>query len=228
MSVLCEAGCSRWFKTVKAMNTHLATAKSCAWYLKGKIRDLGFDEEVLVSEISEERSPTGSPSDSDSSAEDDPDPDFEEPDLFHFIPDTQVSLPPDSEEAFNPDLAGREGGPGPSTAASYIRRLAGSHCQSRVFEEDEDSRVIETHQTAGRTIRRDPPPSMWGQDQDGDVRMEEPDASSSETEAEGWLHPFASELDWKIAQWAVKEGIGHGSFNRLLEIPGVSIFKLSL
>ena len=50
--------------------------------------------------ISEERSLTGSLSDPDSSAEDDTDLDFEEPDLFHFIPDTWASLPLDSEEAF--------------------------------------------------------------------------------------------------------------------------------
>ncbi|KIY60598.1 hypothetical protein CYLTODRAFT_427819, partial [Cylindrobasidium torrendii FP15055 ss-10] len=34
-------------------------------------------------------------------------------------------------------------------------------------------------------------------------------------------HPFASKLDWDVAQWMVSEGIGHGSFNRLLEIDGV-------
>ncbi|KAF8868438.1 hypothetical protein CPB84DRAFT_1819214 [Gymnopilus junonius] len=33
--------------------------------------------------------------------------------------------------------------------------------------------------------------------------------------------PFASELDWRVAQWAVKDGPGHNAFNRLLEIPGV-------
>ncbi|KAG1884783.1 hypothetical protein F4604DRAFT_1977115 [Suillus subluteus] len=34
--------------------------------------------------------------------------------------------------------------------------------------------------------------------------------------------PFASELDWRIARWAVQEGIGHKSFDRLMAIPGVS------
>ncbi|KAE9389583.1 hypothetical protein BT96DRAFT_759619, partial [Gymnopus androsaceus JB14] len=34
-------------------------------------------------------------------------------------------------------------------------------------------------------------------------------------------HPFSSRLDWEIAQWAVKEKIGHGSLNRLLAIPEV-------
>ncbi|KIY60817.1 hypothetical protein CYLTODRAFT_320396, partial [Cylindrobasidium torrendii FP15055 ss-10] len=35
-------------------------------------------------------------------------------------------------------------------------------------------------------------------------------------------HPFASKLDWEIARWMVKDGIGHSSFNRLLSIEGVS------
>ncbi|KAJ3776370.1 hypothetical protein FB446DRAFT_762900 [Lentinula raphanica] len=33
--------------------------------------------------------------------------------------------------------------------------------------------------------------------------------------------PFASEMDWRIAEWVVKDGIGHKSFDRLLAIPGV-------
>jgi len=33
--------------------------------------------------------------------------------------------------------------------------------------------------------------------------------------------PFASELDWRVARWAVQEGIGHKSFDRLMVIPGV-------
>lgn len=34
--------------------------------------------------------------------------------------------------------------------------------------------------------------------------------------------PFASELDWRVAMWAVREDIGQGSLNCLLSIPGVS------
>ena len=39
----CEAGCLKWFQSLKAMNAHLPSAKKCAWYLKGKLRDLGQD-----------------------------------------------------------------------------------------------------------------------------------------------------------------------------------------
>ncbi|KAE9382526.1 hypothetical protein BT96DRAFT_1055474, partial [Gymnopus androsaceus JB14] len=34
--------------------------------------------------------------------------------------------------------------------------------------------------------------------------------------------PFASEMDWRIVEWVVKDGIGHKSFDRLLDIPGVA------
>lgn len=34
--------------------------------------------------------------------------------------------------------------------------------------------------------------------------------------------PFASEMDWRVAEWVVKEDVGHNSFNRFLHIPGVS------
>ncbi|KAJ7743424.1 hypothetical protein B0H14DRAFT_2308748, partial [Mycena olivaceomarginata] len=33
--------------------------------------------------------------------------------------------------------------------------------------------------------------------------------------------PFASELDWMIAEWVIKDGPGHKAFDRLLDIPGV-------
>ena len=33
--------------------------------------------------------------------------------------------------------------------------------------------------------------------------------------------PFASETDWRIAQWAVLDGVGHNSLDRELAMPGV-------
>ena len=39
--------------------------------------------------------------------------------------------------------------------------------------------------------------------------------------------PFSSEMDWMIAQWAVKDAPGHKAFDRFLEIPGVSLLVLS-
>src|SRR5882762_6125910 len=44
MGIACEAGCGRWFTSVSSMNSHLSKARSCAWYEKGKLRDLGLDD----------------------------------------------------------------------------------------------------------------------------------------------------------------------------------------
>ncbi|KAF8874329.1 hypothetical protein CPB84DRAFT_1690242 [Gymnopilus junonius] len=33
--------------------------------------------------------------------------------------------------------------------------------------------------------------------------------------------PFSSELDWRFAEWAVKDGPGQNAIDRLLAIPGV-------
>jgi hypothetical protein len=38
---LCPAaGCTRAFSTAKGLNTHLANARSCSWYRKGKLSEL--------------------------------------------------------------------------------------------------------------------------------------------------------------------------------------------
>ena len=39
-------------------------------------------------------------------------------------------------------------------------------------------------------------------------------------ESELWK-PFASELDWQLAAWAVREEVHQGAVDRLLSIPGV-------
>ncbi|KAF9552907.1 hypothetical protein CPC08DRAFT_619975, partial [Agrocybe pediades] len=41
MSFRCEAGCHKFFQTSASMYSHLTTARSCTWYMKGKLRDLG-------------------------------------------------------------------------------------------------------------------------------------------------------------------------------------------
>ena len=40
--------------------------------------------------------------------------------------------------------------------------------------------------------------------------------------------PFASELDWKIASWAVQEGIGQKTLDRLFSIPRVGLVSSSV
>jgi hypothetical protein len=53
-----------------------------------------------------------------------------------------------------------------------------------------------------------------GQDSDGDDLMGDKTGGES-------FYPFASELDWRIANWVIKDSPGNNAFDRLLSIPGV-------
>ena len=69
---------------------------------------------------------------------------------------------------------------------------------------------------AGRIYQQDPPPRHFQVHSNSDSLMDgEPNS----------FFPFSSELDWRVAWWAVKDGPGHNAFNHLLEIPGVSKFN---
>ncbi len=83
----------------------------------------------------------------------------------------------------------------------------------RALDDDDDSRIVEVHPTAGKIL---PPLSSEQQekDSDGDILMKNGQAS-------GPFSSFSSELDWKIAEWAVKDSIGHTSLDHLLAIPEV-------
>ncbi|KAF7363254.1 hypothetical protein MVEN_00678500 [Mycena venus] len=113
-------------------------------------------------------------------------------DIFHFIP-----LDPDE--------------PGPSSAPRSFRHLS----------DEDDRRVVDSHPTAGKVIRmNDNLHAKWKRsfglaiDPDGDIEMAGSDSPNG-------FAPFASELDWRIADWVIKEGPGHKAFDRLLDIPGV-------
>lgn len=76
------------------------------------------------------------------------------------------------------------------------------------------SRVIDEHPTAGKKIQTEHQGHQQAfLDIDGDTSMEV---------EENPFFPFASELDWKIGNWAVKDGSGHNAFDHLLQIPEVS------
>jgi hypothetical protein len=81
---------------------------------------------------------------------------------------------------------------------------------SRVLDDEDDTRVVLEHPTAGTILSR-------VRDNDGDITMGDAGASCSRNQ----YTPFNTELDWKFAEWAIKESIGHKAFDRLLAIPGV-------
>ena len=207
MSIPCEAGCGRRFNAIGSMHKHLIQSTKCSGYVDGKLRDIGLlddDIETFRQDLQEL---------------DDEDEEYEpyefEPlnyrfDEFHFNPPDEV----DESENEDDEDEGPIAGPGPSTAANLLRRHAVEQGH-RVFDDESDPRVTIWTEHAGRIIRRVTPPvhvSTDVTDEQGDVEMADSDNP---------FFPFSSELDWKIAQWAIKDRPGHNTFDRLLNIPGV-------
>lgn len=205
---ICPA-CGRSFATRKSCNMHMSRAQSCAWYRRGKLADLGpldLEGEGGDIEALEDVQTPGEPS----SDEEDLDDIFDEGrdrEPFHFIP--IENLPPPHEYGIG------EAGPGPSTVAHNHQ------VQHRALDDDDDTRVEDEDGSVGKVIRmNDNLHRRWhklfgagdGDAMDVDEDIEEP----------SFFHPFASELDWRIANWMVKDNPGHNAFNRLLSIPGVS------
>jgi len=200
MSIPCEARCGRWFTSISSMNSHLSKARSCAWYEAAKLKTLGLDDPDNDNPLFPAPSPPHDPENhSDWENYDplqDPDVDMEfgpYEDEFHFLP------------THDPE-------PGPQTAADEIRNP-----KYPILDDDDDQRVVQIDDEAGRIYRHDPPPKHSQVDKDGDSLMEKDGEPNP-------FFPFASEMDWRVAHWAVKDGPGHNAFNRLLETPGVSKF----
>lgn len=202
--------CTRHFKSNQGLNAHLSTAKSCAWWMKGKLRDLGEGytvERVLREGHTDESDgqfhmPVGEENgellydieDDEGTPADLNDMDFSDvnlsDDMFHFL----NTSPP-------VNLAMGEEGPGPSTAANRIQSAI-------LLDDNDDERVVEVEPNAGRILRKITPI---------------PTAVSSNSNTESPYAPFSSELDWRIAKWAIKDSAGQAAFDRLLAIPGVSL-----
>lgn len=198
MSIPCEARCGRWFNSNGSMNSHLSKARSCAWYEKVKLKALGHDDFHVPAP-----SPPHNP---------------EYDNLEHYDPqqdpDIDMEFGPYEDEFY---FLPTEAGPGPQMTINQINQGA-ENARHPILEDDDDQRVVQIDEEAGRTYRHDPPPRHVQVDKDGDSSMDnnrEPNP----------FFPFSSELDWRVSQWAVKDGPGHNAFNRLLEIPGVGRFN---
>jgi hypothetical protein len=184
------------------MNAHLTSAKSCSWYEKARLRELAVndmgDGVPLLTTIAPDLQVQQHVEDQ-GWQEYDPQQD----------PDVAMEFGPFGEELqFLPADENQ-----PQTAENII--LQGTtHSRLAVLDDDDDRRITIVDEDAGRIIRKETPP-RYTQDSDGDTLMDE----------DGELNPFvpfSSELDWRVAQWAVKDGPGQNAFNRFLEIPGVS------
>jgi uncharacterized Zn finger protein (UPF0148 family) len=200
---VCPA-CEKRFKTAGGMSSHMRTARSCSWYKKGKLKALVMPGQFVDDIISEEvNDPLPEELLRHSGAERDPSSVMKdhEDQLFELLPS-----PGDLQE---------EPQAGPS-CGFYRTTVETEEEDERVEEEDERARarlrVVDTlHERWKREFGS-------SQDMQGDVNMS--DVSKEEDGSK--FSPFASELDWRIARWAIQDGIGHKSFDRLMSIPGVS------
>jgi hypothetical protein len=211
--------CLKAFKTKRGCTSHLRNADSCSWYRQGKLAELqpldlegeGGQVQILddlegilgdAGEVLDRGMEVEPESLMDDIGDDD--------DLFHFIPlSTQTDI--------------GEAGPGPSSTAATAQTTA-DRLRQRILDDIDDSRVEDVFKGAGLVIQMNENlHERWKKmfesvhDVDGDVRMGGmPEDNTS-------FHPFASELDWRVANWVIKESIGHKAFDRFLSIPGVCV-----
>lgn len=206
---ICPA-CGHWFKTQQGMHSHLRQSCRCSWYRKGKNPEESHRLEKESPVAADDEGGEVLLEDDDEELPGDVVEDFYEENVFQFI---NIPAPVEIGEA------------GPSTLPASCHRTT-----SRLLnDDDDDERVTDVHSTAGRVIRMDDTlhqkwEKFFGKDKDGDGDV---DMEGGEREEVDYT-PFASEMDWRIARWVVKENPGHKAFDRLLAIPGVSILLLLL
>lgn len=217
--------CSHTFKTAQGLNSHLSSSKKCAWYCKGKRRQLEPLEieevEMTVEDEVEERMSRSVESEGEGEGEGDPGDLLDELNdtLFQFVP---LSASASSSSTSSADIhlptnhaststSTRNGDPGTATFQSSMR-----------LDDDTDERVEDIDEMAGKVIRMDATlRDRWKRlFRAVDADAMEVDGDDDPVISNRWA-PFASELDWRVAKWAVQEGAGHNSFDRLLAIPGV-------
>lgn len=110
-----------------------------------------------------------------------------------------------------------EAGPGPQTAAHRLSQSAASY---HVLDDCSENRVVTHTEDAGIVRRKVSPPTLQFEstDTNGDTAMRGPD---EQPPSQSPFFPFTSELDWKVAQWVIKEDPGQNALDRLLSVPGV-------
>ncbi|KAG2121043.1 uncharacterized protein F5147DRAFT_562725 [Suillus discolor] len=203
--LICPA-CHKLMKTPQGITAHLQTAKSCQWYKKGKLRELTlpgrFGEEVMAREVDEQMVLPRQ------------EPELDPMEVVEEYGQHMYNLIPPNDE----DHIGRNCGEG-----SY------HDAQQETGEGEEDVHIIEEHLLVGRVIRVDETLHQLWRRRFGEEKAEGEDVDMDDTSqlssSYNTFSSFASELDWRVAHWAVSEGIGHKSFDRLMNIPSVSLTK---
>ncbi|KAH9911408.1 uncharacterized protein B0H18DRAFT_892900 [Fomitopsis serialis] len=207
LSTTCAA-CNEGFDTMQGLSAHQTMSKRCAWYKKGKLREI-FDFDDFDSSSDDERLEVvgRTPINSSVSSDEDPEDQSDIGSTFDFI------------EVSAPRQQGASSVAGPSSRASRRNALA--------LDDNEDRRVEDIDMNAATVIRTNEDIRRSWLDQREREREREaqpPDKDQEQTEDEAetanpWA-PFQSEMDWRFASWAVQEGLSQSSVDRVLEIPG--------
>ncbi|KAJ7097473.1 hypothetical protein C8R44DRAFT_643642 [Mycena epipterygia] len=191
--------CGRLAKTPAGNQSHLAQSKKCAWYQKGKNPE-GRHRTMRT-----------------------PSPDPLPANKIPADPIVEADIPvPEAIETWEDDLCQfipiDPNLPGPSRLPSST---ASQTRNTHHLSDEDNTRVVDSHPTAGRVIQmNDNLHEKWKHsfglalDPSGDIEMGGPDSVNG-------FAPFASELDWRIAEWVIKDGPGHKAIDCLLHIPGV-------
>lgn len=219
--------CFRVFKTTQGANAHISTSLKCKAYNKGKNPEqpyLPWSQLVPQAPVPHAEVPSPSPG---SEFDEDADSFVDEyPDTFEGLDDLAFELPPGLDPWMLAPNTTNEGGPSSRTHRTFKER-------SRVslsLVEPEDHRHKEQTPVswgAGHVFKVVPPATPEKTiDSDGDTSMDSDEGDSEESCEGGSYRPFTSELDWRIAQWAVADSASHAAFDRFLNIPGVSIHVL--
>ncbi|KAH9921595.1 uncharacterized protein B0H18DRAFT_880019 [Fomitopsis serialis] len=198
---ICPA-CDKPFRTSQGVMAHLSTARSCKWFRKGKNAvPRVYDVPDVIESIADNDTGSGAGPDA---MDQDPE-DFldvlQHRELFRF----DLPSSPAADSRF----------PGEGEASSS-NTMAG-----RVIRMEE--RIVDTWKAY---FAEDPGEEAQGDDVPMEVDGEEGPPAACPDPNLKW-RPFASELDWQVAMWVIREDVGQKSLNRFLSIPGV-VEKLGL
>ena len=142
LGLVCPA-CTKVFQTKQSCLAHLASARSCSWYRKGKLRALDLNADNASPFIGKAFT---LPDLQQSESEEDPE-DVAEyfplDDIFHFIP------PSESTPRLHQNVSSQPGEPGPSTSAFQAR------AHGRTLDKEDDERIEDIHSSAGKVIWMD-------------------------------------------------------------------------
>lgn len=208
--------CHDWFSTAHGRNMHLSQASGCRWYRKGKLRDFG---PTAGNSANNTRTIETNKKDEDAHAlealiNDLPeDPLLPKEIMEQMMEEDQVFFVP--EELNGPARAG----PSSERAHKPFRTL-----ECSLNHNDDEAPFIEEDRHAGYKLKMSQ--TLHTQWEEHLSKHDEGSATPPAKVRDRDYAPFASELDWRIAQWAVRDGPGRSSLDKLLALPKVCLLLI--